>query len=145
MKTNIVTALIWTVSLSLTLAWCQKSAGADNLRVADCDKGKVSIFVLPHSAKEGCDPFYPNSNRLYEEFAPPTKHTFQASELVLHGISGTDDHRLVIINNHTFAEGDEGEVITAVGRIHLRCVSIGANSAIVEVNGQRHELILSDK
>ena len=55
------------------------------------------------------------------------------------------DHRLVIINNHTFAAGDEGDVITRDGRIHLSCIEIKTNSVVIEVGGQRHELFYSDK
>jgi hypothetical protein len=50
------------------------------------------------------------------------------------------DHRLVIINNHTFAEGDEEDVSTPGGRIRVRCVEIRGNSVLVEADGQRQEL-----
>lgn len=147
MKMNISKALIWTVAATLPLAWCPFAQSAQKAAAnpAEHAMGKLAVFVVPQSPKEGCDPFYPTSNRPYEQFAPPTKKTFEATELVLRGISGNTDHRLVIINNHTFGEGDEGEVMTSVGRVQLRCIAIGPNSATVEVNGQRHELIFSDK
>jgi len=67
------------------------------------------------------------------------------TSLVLKGFSGSQNHRLVIINNHTFAAGDTGDVITSDGRVHLRCIEIKTNSTVVEVGGQRYELIYSNK
>jgi hypothetical protein len=55
-------------------------------------------------------------------------------------MSGSPDHRLVIINNVTFAVGDEAEVITPQGRIRIHCLEITGNSAVVEANGQRQQL-----
>jgi hypothetical protein len=97
-----------------------------------------SVFVLPTNPKEGRDPFFPNSTRPYEDAA--SKNPGDLSSLVLRGISGSVDHRLVIINNHTFGVGDEGDVITPHSRIHIRCVEIKDNSVVVESGGQRHEL-----
>jgi hypothetical protein len=62
----------------------------------------------------------------------------------LKGFSGTPGHRLVIINNHTFAAGDEGDVITEQGRIHVRCVEIRSHSVVIEVSGKYHELTSPD-
>ena len=67
------------------------------------------------------------------------------TSLVVKGFSGSMDHRLVIINNHTFAVGDEGDVVTSAGRIHLNCIEIKTNSVVIEVGGQRHELFYFDK
>lgn len=102
-----------------------------------------STFVLPSSPKEGCDPFYPNSMRPYGpvESAP---RVVTMTSLSLKGISGTPDHRLVIINNHTFAEGEEGDVAVLGGRIHVHCIQITSHSAIIEAAGQRRELTLHD-
>jgi len=68
----------------------------------------------------------------------------EATALTLKGISGAPDHRLVIINNHTFAAGDEGDVITEQGRIHVRCVEIKPHAVVVEVSGHYHELTSPD-
>jgi hypothetical protein len=54
-------------------------------------------------------------------------------------------HRLVIINNHTFAAGDEGDVVTSVGRLHLTCIQIKTNSVVIEIGGVRNELMYSNK
>ena len=104
-----------------------------------------SVFILPSNPKEGCDPFFPNSNRPYEIAAAVNTQTGNVASLVLKGFSGSQDHRLVIINNHTFAAGDTGDVITSDGRIHLRCIEIKTNSVVIEVGGQRRELIYSNK
>jgi len=98
-----------------------------------------SVFVLPSNPKEGRDPFFPTSSRPYEAAASKNP-VGDLTSLVLRGISGSPDHRLVIINDHTFGVGDEGDVKTPHGRIHIRCVEIKASSAVVEAGGERHEL-----
>lgn len=109
---------------------------------SDSDKTNLvqSVFILPASPKEGRDPFFPDSIRPYESAAVSKPKTADISSLVLRGFSGSVDHRLVIINNHTFATGDEGDVITSNGRIHLRCVEIETNAVVVEIGGQFHKL-----
>jgi hypothetical protein len=103
-----------------------------------------SVFVIPTNAKEGRDPFFPNSTRMFEDTVSKSPPVGDLSSLVLRGISGPPGHRLAIINNHTFAAGDEGEVITPHTRIHIRCVEIKDNSVVVESGGQRHELSYSN-
>jgi len=99
----------------------------------------LSVFVLPVNPKEGCDPFFPASTRPYESAASKNP-VGDLTSLVLRGLSGSPDHRLVIINNHTFGVGDEGDVITPHGRIHIHCIEITPKSVVVESGGQRHEL-----
>jgi hypothetical protein len=115
--------------------------------VAQVEKAETtrSVFILPSNPKEGCDPFFPNSNRPYEIAAAANMRTGNLTSLVLKGFSGSQNHRLVIINNHTFAAGDTGDVITSDGRVHLRCIEIKTNSVVIEIGGQRHELIYSNK
>jgi hypothetical protein len=98
-----------------------------------------SIFIAPTSNKEGRDPFFPESTRLADA-AASTNHVPEITSLKVPGIFGTPDHRLAIINNHTFAVGEEGDVLTATGRIHLKCVDIQADAVVVEVNGQQHRI-----
>lgn len=99
-----------------------------------------SVFIQPANPKEGRDPFFPDSIRPYENAAATKPKTADITSLVLRGFSGTVDHRLVIINNHTFAAGDEGDVITSNGRVHLRCMEIGTDAVVVEIGGQYHKL-----
>ena len=115
--------------------------------VAQADKTETtrSVFILPSNPKEGHDPFFPNSNRPYEIAAAANTRTGNVTSLVLKGFSGSQNHRLVIINNHTFAAGDTGDVITSDGRVHLRCIEIKTNSVVIEIGGQRRELIYSNK
>jgi hypothetical protein len=101
-----------------------------------------SLFVLPSNPKEGRDPFFPDSLRPYESAVPKT-HSVELTSLIFKGVSGPPDHRLVIINNHTFSVGDEGDVTTAQGRIHIRCVDIKANSVVLEASGQLVTLTFS--
>jgi hypothetical protein len=100
-----------------------------------------SVFVVPKNTQEGRDPFFPESTRLVD-VSTPTNRTPEITSLTVPGISGTPDHLLAIINNHTFAVGDEGDVLTTTGRIHLRCVEIQTNAVVVEVGGQIHRIKL---
>jgi hypothetical protein len=105
-----------------------------------------SVFNQPANASEGRDPFFPSSIRPYQGAVVPGAHAVaDVGALTIQGFSGAPDHRLVIINNVTFAEGDDAEVSTSQGRIHIHCLEIGVNSAVVEANGQRHELRYGEK
>lgn len=104
-----------------------------------------SIFIVPSSPREGRDPFFPNSTRPYKTAVAAVSHSADLSALAIKGFSGSVDHRFVIINNHTFAPGDEGDVITSGGRIHINCVEIKTSSVVIEIGGERHELFYFDK
>jgi hypothetical protein len=99
-----------------------------------------SVFVIPTNPKDGRDPFFPNSTRPYETLSAGRPHTGDVSSLVLKGISGPSNHRLAIINNHTFGVGDEANLVTPQGPIHIRCIEVKASSVVIESGGQRHEL-----
>lgn len=105
-----------------------------------------SVFVMPTSPREGRDPFYPESTRAYEENAPKLGNNPGLSKpLFVKGISFEGGHAMVIINNHTFALGDEGDVLTTGGRAHLRLLEIRKDVVVVEENGSRHELNIIKK
>jgi|ERR1017187_1840106 hypothetical protein len=127
-------AILWASPLVAAPANQAQSANTNSLR---------SVFILPANPGQGRDPFFPKSNRPYETSMAAT-NTVEATALVVKGISGSSDHRLVIINNHTFATGDIGDVITGQGRIRVHCIEIKPRSVVVEVSGQYHELPLSD-
>ena len=59
-----------------------------------------------------------------------------AVELKLNGISGTANHRLAIINNRTFEVGEEGEVVSSVGHVHIICKDIKTDSVRVLISGE---------
>src|SRR5579863_7684243 len=71
----------------------------------------LSAFVLPGNPQEGRDPFYPESSRPYLAAATTTNAT-PVETLMIRGFSGTSENRTVIINNHSFGVGDEGDVLT---------------------------------
>jgi hypothetical protein len=104
----------------------------------------VSVFVIPRSRNEGVDPFYPLSTRFSTTPAvsTDTNRPPPRAELAIKGFSGTPANPLVIINDKTFAAKDQFEVATPQGRVRVRCLEIRPNeSAVVEVNGERRELI----
>lgn len=103
-----------------------------------------SVFTIPTSKEEGRDPFYPKSDRLLSGSEPgkPVAASAPVFTLVLNGLSGPEGHRLAMINGYTLATGEEGDVPTAAGRIHVRCLTIRNESALVEVAGEKRELHL---
>jgi hypothetical protein len=100
-----------------------------------------SVFLIPTNPNEGRDPFFPDSTRPYEDSI--SKHAADITALEIKGFSEIAGRRYVIINNHTFAEGDEGDVITPGGRVHIRCLTVGTDSVLVESDGSRHLLKFS--
>jgi len=103
-----------------------------------------STFALPANPGEGRDPFFPRSNRPYESSPTVTNNVVGVTALVVKGVSGAADRRLVIINNVTFAAGDTATVPTEQGRIRVHCVEIKPHSVVVEIGGHYHELSVSD-
>ena len=106
----------------------------------------VSVFDYPNNASEGRDPFFPDSTRVYASNPDAQAHGPAATDLSLKSIMGTYQRPFAIINNHTFAPGDEEDVITKSGqRMSVHCVSINARAgtATIEVNGTTIILNLS--
>jgi hypothetical protein len=106
-----------------------------------------SVFINPKDKQQGVDPFFPRSNRPYGPVAPIVIATTPepvtvAVELKLKAISGLPEHRLALINNHTFEAGEEGEVVTTNGRMRIRCLEIHQDSAVVQVGPERREIHL---
>jgi len=105
-----------------------------------------SIFTQPSSIRDGRDPFFPESTRAFDAantaaVANGAPRNIEATQLAIKGVSRDARGRLmVIINNHTFMVGDEGDVLVTGGRAHLRCMEIRPDTVIVEVNGARHEI-----
>lgn len=103
----------------------------------------VSVFIDP-GAGDVRDPFFPMSTRQkpvvpVQVTAAPT---VAIAELELKGISGPAGRRLAIINNRTFEIGEEGTVLTNVGRVRVTCREIGDNSVRVLLNGLERTLTL---
>jgi hypothetical protein len=107
-------------------------------KVDDAPQPIRSVFIIPAKPQEGRDPFFPDSMRLYKTVTP-TQATIIAN-LSVKGFSGTPGNWTVIINNHSFGVGDEGDVIDGTGRVHVHCLEIAPGRVIIEANGQRREL-----
>lgn len=103
-----------------------------------------SVFVVPAHPGEGRDPFFPESTRTYDALAAANRSTVEISTITFKGVSGTPGHYVAIINNHAFKVGDESAVRTQSGQAHIRCLEIRPTMAVIEINGQRRELSLTN-
>ncbi|SRR5260221_10449475 len=104
-----------------------------------------SIFKVPPGPKDGKDPFYPPSTRVYSSGAvkPATTPTVPiAMDFVLNGISPSADKPFAMINGRTFGKNEEGDVVTTAGRAHIKCVEIKTDSVVIEFRGVWQELKL---
>ena len=100
-----------------------------------------SVFIMPASPKEGRDPFFPESTRVYEVAGPAiVSQVAEITTLKVKGYSIVNGQPMVIINNHSFMINDEGDVLTSGGRVHVRCLDIKASTAVITANGQRLDL-----
>ena len=139
-----LTLIFLPLTLAVSLPWACAAKPSETETNVSTGVGSVqSVFVQPASAKDGRDPFFPESARLAASVAaaePAAPHTVEISSLRVPGILGTPGHWLAVINNHTFAEGDEGEVLTADGRVDVLCLEIQADHVLVKINGQVHRL-----
>jgi hypothetical protein len=107
-----------------------------------------SVFVYPKNATQGRDPFFTASTRVFDNNPDNQSKNSGPSltDLTLKSIMGNSPHAFAVINNHTFAPGEEGDVITQNGRrLHIRCVDIDTKSmtATVEAGGASVTLTLS--
>ena len=135
----------WLMAWVLPLFGTAVVHAADNKQPAAPPSPPRSVFVQPANVKEGRDPFFPESVRTPTEATTSKTTPNQSADvtsLKVRGISGTPDHLLAIINNHTFGEGEEGDVLTSSGRIHLRCLEVRHDSVTVEINGRIQHLNL---
>jgi hypothetical protein len=97
----------------------------------------VSLFedLMP---PRGRDPFFPNSHRRdpVPVLAAPADKPPPSSELVLKGILGASNHRMAVINNAILEAGESGTVHVPSGRMRIKCVEIGGDSALIQVEGE---------
>jgi hypothetical protein len=56
-------------------------------------------------------------------------------KIKLGGISGTPDRRLVLINNKTFAKGDQTALKIGEKRVMVHCLEIRESSVVVSIEG----------
>jgi len=108
-----------------------------------------SHFVSEPSV--GKDPFFPDSTRRLPSLPITQKAVVtevnRASLLTLRGVSGPEQRRIALINNLTFAPGEEGTVRTSAGLLKIRVVSIADKAVTVLIDGDSRprELVLDDK
>jgi hypothetical protein len=136
MKIKLQAYLIWMLA---AMAWPAAALPVDT------NTPVRSVFTMPTNPSEGRDPFFPNSIRPYAEYQSHTKRPVDVTALQIRGISQIAGQLYVIINNHTFGVGDEGDVITPDGRIHIKCLSISDDSVLVESGGVQHILKFSNQ
>lgn len=140
-KNNLSTLLTGLlVSLTCATAW------ADTSKPASAPAAKPaptrSTFTMPKQFSEGRDPFFPESTRVFQAvmLESPTRSKVEVSSLSVKGYYRDAKSAYVIINNHTFTVGDEGDVPTTGGRIHIKCVDVLPNAVVIEFNGSMHQL-----
>ena len=51
---------------------------------------------------------------------------------------------MVIINNHTFVAGDEGDVRSSSGVTHIRCIEIKSDAVIIEIKAVKTILAIHE-
>src|SRR5581483_9076667 len=117
-------------------------ADSQNAGTNGAPKSTYSV-PSPTDPTEGRDPFFPNSRRRIKvvDVKTPTAPT---ADIVYIAFSGTPDHRLATItingNGRTYAEGEQGEILSKGRRLEVRCVKITEENVVLEVNGERREI-----
>ena len=146
MKTpSFLSLAIATLAVELSLVSTQAAPGTNT--TASSGSVQKSVFTIPPSKTEGCDPFFPSSTRLWGVTVVAAPKATKAKPtgldcLVLKGLSGTPDNPFAMINGRTMSKGEDAEVVTDCGRILVHCVDITSTSAVIEVAGERKELHL---
>jgi hypothetical protein len=101
-----------------------------------------SVFVIPSNAKDGRNPFFPQSLSAAPVVKPKDGSSIDLSGFVLNGIT-SPPRRTAMINGRTFEPGEEGEIRLPSGaKVMIKCEEIRADSTVIQVNGTRRELRL---
>jgi len=134
---NAATAALAAVSLSSIAAPTPAPAPAAAKPVAP-----KSTFAMPAAPAEGRDPFFPNSPRPYQTgVAPKANNAAPLAEvLFVKTIMPSSRGAFAVINNHTFAPGEDGTVKTSDGRfITIHCVDVNMQTGdvTIEYSGAR--------
>jgi hypothetical protein len=99
-----------------------------------------SVFAIPATPAEGRNPFFPTSTVAAAAPKVTRETPVESFTFVLNGIT-SPPRRTAMINGRTFDLGEEGEVrMPSGGRMLIKCEDIKADSAIINVGGQRREL-----
>jgi hypothetical protein len=99
-----------------------------------------SVYVVPE--KDGRDPFFPNSERHTAHVV--VVHTNPNAPSITLKLGGFSPG-LAIINGHTLAPGEESDIRTPNGRVHVRLIEIREKdkAVTVEVDGEKRELTMA--
>lgn len=137
----IAAAILTTASILAEPPTTEAQGGATN--VANAKPGR-STFVIPTTSRDGKDPFFPRSDRVYRSGIPKPTGPIAApvAELTVGGISGTSEKPFAIINNVVFGIGDELDVQSKGKRFRVRCneINITEGRVRVQVGGEVREL-----
>jgi hypothetical protein len=109
-------------------------------------KQYVSVFEdLPPSI--GKDPFFPKSHRRDPSLPAEEVKARVDNTLVLKGIVGSVSRRIAVINDETMEMGEESSVRTPGGHVRLKCLEIGNDYVMVQVEGepQTRKLVMEQK
>ncbi len=97
-----------------------------------------SLFTVPQSPREGCNPFFPQAKTVAA--APKPKAQSKVVSFVLNGIT-SPPRRTAMINGRTFEPGESGEIRLSDGnRITITCAEVRDDCAIITVAGERREI-----
>ena len=139
-------AMLWTVT-SKTHA-----SPVGSVSPSTSENSHQSVFI--NDPTIGKDPFFPKSNRRagmvrIDPVATVITNAVDRADpsfdhFTLKGISLSADKKLALINNYTFAEGEEQEVRVADQIIKVRCVTIQERSAVISIRGREKEITLRE-
>lgn len=99
----------------------------------------TSVFEDLPPDQGGKDPFFPNSQR---RMAPKTVPAEAGPEvrpdpvLVLKAVIRTSRHSQAVINNEIMEPGETAQVRVPNGKVKVKCLEIGKNYVIVQVEGE---------
>jgi hypothetical protein len=103
---------------------------------ANLSQDYTSVFDdLP--PQRGKDPFFPASHRRdpMPEAATEANVPVEAT-LVLKAVIRTSRHSQAVINNEIFETGEEEPVRVPNGHVRVRCIEIGADYVLIQVEGE---------
>lgn len=142
-KNTLILLTLVTLTGLTPVVWAANKRDEKKPVPAKTETNSLSIFIMPTNPSQGRDPFFPESTRVYDQMLANSKtnQVVKLPPLTVFGISGTPGHLLAIINNHTFAAGDTGEVLTPAGdKVQIHCLEVEMNYVLVEVNGHKHRI-----
>ena len=146
--------LSWSAVMIASALLSINSVGAPSARTPAAAPAPAAAPQEPEQIKSvfvdrpnfGRDPFFPNSSRrgriVQDTVVEPVANF---NNIVLKGTSGTAEKRLAILNNKTFAAGEEGELRIGGQPTKIKCVEVREKSVVISINGVTRELFLGSK